>query len=693
MVAHIWLPRASAAIVLLVHICLSLCACAAVIGDKHASELDLGCDSYSDGVDWVIIREQVKAFLREPMREHHFLKDLLVLAKRRPKTDCYIGLCSLGYLSLAFMTPDRRRAALEHTLFGSVPLHEQIPLSFWDTIASRWPIFGLLEMVGAEVRGDGLPGPAVEESCCDRLGTDAQDASFLELLWSHLAVGTLVPASASLRYLAQAPTRCSWGKAAAYFALAEFLLQVRTPRMEQAGKDALVLGEFQVEHCAPGRNVTVSELLFSEWPWLGFLRRIEAEALIVKPSQELRVPPGYEAPPPGRLQRGYRVPASSYLRAGANVIGPPVTPGVNVRSGGSDGCGSDGATATAGRSPLPPSPPATEDGLAADAHPSACGVRDVHIALAGDYRHLEGVLATVNSVIAGTSSPTRICIHIFCLAGEVALYRSVFHCSFGTSLVDMDGSTGHGFQLSGAVVQFHVFHTDDVLTEGLAVDAGVLTEAGDLNTPHNFVRFRLAQWIPPEVTPRLVYLDTDVVVRGDVCELYDAAFRGRGAGEQAILAAVPRRQLPLSVYLKALSPRMPIWLPSASPSFNAGVMVIDMLEWQRADVTGRVDRLARLNVGRDLWRHGSQPPLLLLLHDRIQWLDGSWNVDGLGHRRERPPDAALAGARILHWTGPLKPWLRGGLHRDLWEPFSVHCWRGGDLAPGSSGERGGEEDA
>jgi len=129
------------------------------------------------------------------------------------------------------------------------------------------------------------------------------------------------------------------------------------------------------------------------------------------------------------------------------------------------------------------------------------------------------------------------------------------------------------------------------------------------------------------------------------------------------------------MYLKAFSPKMPVWLPSAAPSFNAGVMVIDMLAWERANVTAMVDRWARRNAGRELWRHGSQPPLLLLLHNHVEWLDEAWNVDGLGHRRNITVEM-LGRARILHWTGPLKPWLPGGGFRDLWEPFSVHCWRG-----------------
>eukprot|EP00439_Symbiodinium_sp_Y106_P013020 s880_g1.t3 len=131
-----------------------------------------------------------------------------------------------------------------------------------------------------------------------------------------------------------------------------------------------------------------------------------------------------------------------------------------------------------------------------------------------------------------------------------------------------------------------------------------------------------------------------------------------------VLAAVPRRHLPLSFYLKVFSPRMPLWVPSSAPSFNAGVMVIDMRAWAELNVTGEVVAWARRNKNRDLWRHGSQPPLLLLLYDRVEWIADIWNVDGLGHYGNRSSEL-ISKAKILHWTGPLKPWL-GSLADETW---------------------------
>jgi len=590
--------------------------------EKHASELDLGCSSYDEGIDWVLVQRRLKTFVKEPHAEHSFLEELLSLGRGRPQTDCYIGLCSIGYLSLLFMEPERRSRAMGASLFGSVPLHEQIPLSYWDTMASGWPIFGLLELLAAEIRAD---QPLGKSPCCEGLGTQFEHAFRMELE-DHLKKETVVPAKVTLQYLANAPSACGWDKASGYFALAESLLSLRTKWALQAAKDVVVLGEFQVDRCLDSRNVTVQEQVFTRWPYWSFLRRIELAGYVEVPSSELRLPPHYHAPPPASLEEGI----------------------VQLRS----------ARAAAAS--------------ASDA--DGCDMRSVHVALAGDRRHMEGLLAAVNSVIKSTASPHAVCLHLFCLEKEENFLKSALRCSFPA--YSQSGGVDKDFLVGGAILRIHTFVAEEV-TAGLPVQGGVVAEAGDLNAPHNFIRFRLGEWWPRHA-PLAVYLDTDVIVRSDICELHAQAHelltQTDNLLQEPVVAAVPRRHLPLSVYLRAYSPRMPKWLPSLSPSFNAGVMVINLKAWERANVTARVMEMAAQNTDRALWRHGSQPPLLLLLHDRVQWLHSSWNVDGLGHSKQHAP-GEVESAKIWHWTGPLKPWYANGHHQDLWMPFAVHCWQ------------------
>ena len=77
--------------------------------EKHASELDLNCESYEDGIDWSQVRQQLFTFLRKPSDDHDFLASLLATGRKR--SDCYIGLCCLGYLAIIFMPPEKRLKA------------------------------------------------------------------------------------------------------------------------------------------------------------------------------------------------------------------------------------------------------------------------------------------------------------------------------------------------------------------------------------------------------------------------------------------------------------------------------------------------------------------------------------------------------------------------------------------------------
>ena len=48
-----------------------------------------------------------------------------------------------------------------------------------------------------------------------------------------------------------------------------------------------------------------------------------------------------------------------------------------------------------------------------------------------------------------------------------------------------------------------------------------------------------------------------------------------------------------------------------------------------------------------------------------------WNVDGLGEDPHYKA-AQLKGASLLHWSGPRKAWLPGGLYRGKWLPYYLH---------------------
>ncbi|CAJ1331206.1 unnamed protein product, partial [Effrenium voratum] len=102
--------------------------------------------------------------------------------------------------------------------------------------------------------------------------------------------------------------------------------------------------------------------------------------------------------------------------------------------------------------------------------------RDVHVALSGDGRHLEGLLAVLQSVLLGTAAPGRICVHVFVLQIELNGVLAAFRCSFQGRLLQDESADGQDIFIDGVAVRVHVFSESEVLTADLAVDAGVTVE-------------------------------------------------------------------------------------------------------------------------------------------------------------------------------------------------------------------------
>lgn len=57
--------------------------------------------------------------------------------------------------------------------------------------------------------------------------------------------------------------------------------------------------------------------------------------------------------------------------------------------------------------------------------------------------------------------------------------------------------------------------------------------------------------------------------------------------------------------------------------------------------------------GDDLWTLGSQPPLLLTLHKRVEWLDEAWNF----RAASLDSPERLRKIKVLHFNGHFKPWF------------------------------------
>lgn len=143
--------------------------------------------------------------------------------------------------------------------------------------------------------------------------------------------------------------------------------------------------------------------------------------------------------------------------------------------------------------------------------------------------------------------------------------------------------------------------------------------------------------------PKAVYLDSDVVVEGDLQALWNTSLNGRP------VAAVP------DAGCATVRDGVPRWqgqgLDPERPYYNAGVLLLDLDQWRARELGAQV--LLNLRAHGAAYRFADQDGLNAVLQGEWRPLAPVWNVQVA---RLRDP-SLLSGAQVLHYTGAKKPWL------------------------------------
>jgi lipopolysaccharide biosynthesis glycosyltransferase len=171
-------------------------------------------------------------------------------------------------------------------------------------------------------------------------------------------------------------------------------------------------------------------------------------------------------------------------------------------------------------------------------------------------------------------------------------------------------------------------------------------------SPVIYARLLLNDILPPGVE-RIVYLDSDVLVRAPIETLFMTDLGSRGIG--AVLDPHRHMQM-LGRDLRANADVFDYNFPY----FNSGVLLIDRARYAAVDMPGRTLDMKRTGLLDRL--QYDQAALNLAFRDNWQPLDWRWNLIGA-----EPAHEALE-PFIVHYTGPRKPWrlLPGAAYHRLY---------------------------
>lgn len=207
----------------------------------------------------------------------------------------------------------------------------------------------------------------------------------------------------------------------------------------------------------------------------------------------------------------------------------------------------------------------------------------------------------------------------------------------------------------------------------------------ELLQPLNFVRFYLPLLIHEH--EKVIYLDDDVIVQGDIQELYDTKLaRGHAAAFSDDCDLPSTHEMVRSVgmqntYMGYLDYRKQtirdLHISPSTCSFNPGVMVANMTEWKHQRITKQLEKWMQKNVEENLYSSTlaggvATSPMLIVFHGKYSSINPLWHIRHLGWSPDvRYSEHFLHEAKLLHWNGRYKPWDYPSVHTDLWEKWFV----------------------
>jgi lipopolysaccharide biosynthesis glycosyltransferase len=177
--------------------------------------------------------------------------------------------------------------------------------------------------------------------------------------------------------------------------------------------------------------------------------------------------------------------------------------------------------------------------------------------------------------------------------------------------------------------------------------------------------------ILPERIEKVLYLDSDLVIRRDLIDLWNVSL------DDHTVRAVqdfgqPYAAADLGLSGLGITMHQELGIEPHSPCFNSGVMVINLKRWRQKDVSERT--LGYLRKYDAYLNCHDQEGLNVVLSDEWRMLDPKWNQMSQIYALERWPETPFKKqmqrvideigieAYIVHYNGRRKPWKFNGYH-------------------------------
>lgn len=252
----------------------------------------------------------------------------------------------------------------------------------------------------------------------------------------------------------------------------------------------------------------------------------------------------------------------------------------------------------------------------------------INVVFASDNNYAQHATVAMASILNHTATPARLAFYL--LADNIT-----------SEIQDKVRTTVEHFGASLTVIAVAEQDLADMFV------SGQLSRAA-------YVRLLMSSLLPPEVE-KAIYLDCDLVVCDDICQLWDFDLNGHPLG------AVPDYGIMASSRVWREKQQL-LGCKAQDNYFNSGVLVVDVKQWREKAYGEKVLDLARGNS----YPHHDQDALNKIFLANWQILPLRWNVIPpiwnmfmkilFRGRFRKPAMAARRDIAILHYAGGYKPW-------------------------------------
>jgi len=312
----------------------------------------------------------------------------------------------------------------------------------------------------------------------------------------------------------------------------------------------------------------------------------------------------------------------------------------------------------------------------------------IHVALCSDDKDLRPAAVAIRSAAVSAADPDRLVFHFVTTPDFADQARLLF-----------------ADHVPGLRIEVHHSATLDAHLADMISWRRSSKSRRVLSSVFNFAPFYLAEYLSDAAAgkrfkaDRIIYLDTDTLILGDLGELSDMDLRGHPCA--AVQYCLQRFEDYISFEVLETLGFGGVYDPKSCIA-NRGLFVIDVPIWKQKNITGKIEGWMQRyrQAEKDLWFGGmSQPPWLLAMNGDYLELGDEWNCNSLGrdrmsmwesvalrksgfdHKALRDLGAKFgsygsiqpyivtcsANAKMLHYNGEMKPWVADRLKRQ--SPF------------------------